>query len=161
MNGMDTDKILREPKRQKRFRVIAAILFIAGSGVVAWLVLRTPQEPIYKGKPLSRWLAEYENTGGNWPRDPLPADEAMRHFGTNAFPMIRQLLHARDSALKLKSAKLLYHLHLYLPFRSEQQLHMRAFGALDALGRDAKPLVPTVAESLNHTGDFEQAVAES
>jgi hypothetical protein len=158
MNLIDADKIRSGPKRQKRFPVFASVLLIAVAGGIAWLALRAPPEPVYNGKPLSRWLAQYDYKALNWPRQPMPADAAIRDIGTNAFPMIRKLLRAWDSALKLKLMGFIYRdLHLHFRFQTQEQSHMRALGALGAFGRDAKPLVPTAAEGLNHMSVGERA----
>jgi hypothetical protein len=38
--------------------ILVAVLLVVVFGVLAWEVLR-PHEPVYQGKSLSIWLAEY------------------------------------------------------------------------------------------------------
>jgi hypothetical protein len=38
--------------------ILLAVLFVALLGGLAW-VLSRPAEPVYQGKPLSAWLAEF------------------------------------------------------------------------------------------------------
>ncbi len=133
--------------------ILLAALVVAFLGGIVWLLV-APSEPAYGGKPLSAWLAEYNHQSLNWPRTfNTPVDEAVRHIGTNAFPMISRRLRYQDSALKVKFFQFLHsYLHLHFPFqvRHQSEYNAQAVAAMCALGRDAKPLIPTLAESLGH-----------
>jgi len=133
----------------KRNRVIitCAVTVLIGISAVSYLL--RPREPLYEGKKLSQWLAD-EDSSGAWPRQhSTRADEAIRHFGTNTFPEICQLLSYRDSAPKLKLLKVLYKVS-FIGFHvtTQHEPHHRAIAACYALGPVAKPLVPKVADAL-------------
>src|SRR4051812_39043202 len=83
----------------KRLIVVSALIAITAVGFAVYTLGR--REPVYQGRKLSAWLAEANM--GPWPRQSrVPADEAIRQIGTNAFPMISQLLRSRDSVVKSK-----------------------------------------------------------
>lgn len=108
------------------------------------------REPVYHGKTLSQWMTE-ANSGG-WPRQGLvPADEAIRQIGTNGFPIITKLLRSRDPALKSRLLAL-YHkqslIRIHIPTQFDRQ--SCALAACEALGAEAKPLIPEVAKALKH-----------
>lgn len=147
----------------RKRRIGLAALLIAILGGFAWLLMHRP-EPSYLGKSLSAWLAEYNHQNLNWPRSfDTPTDEAIRHIGTNAFPMIARRLRYRDSALKMNLLQFLgRHPRLHVPFLAPQngnQYNAQGVAALCALGRDAKPLIPTLAEAMSHYGPGNRAVA--
>lgn len=132
--------------KRKRLIVVSALAAIAVAGF-AVCALRS-REPVYQGRSLSAWLVEANK--GSWPRTGrVPADEAIRQIGTNAFPMISQLLRAQDSAAKSQligfvNRQSLVRIHI----RSQYERRMQAVAACYALGPVAKPLVPEVALSL-------------
>lgn len=148
--------------RNKR-RILLATLMVAILGGMAWLLI-APSEPAYAGKPLSGWLTEYNHQNRNLPRSfDTPTDKAIQHMGTNAFPMIIHRLRYRDSALKLKIFQFLQtHLHLHFRFLIGKQSEYNAQGvaATEALGLEAKPLIPTLAEALDHMRIDNRAEAE-
>jgi hypothetical protein len=115
---------------------------------------------VYQGKKLNEWLAEANR--GSWPRQTtVPADEAIRHIGTNAFPMIAQLLRSRESALKSKLLRLYYKqsfIRFYIP--TQHDCHGRALAACWALGSEGKALVPEVAAALNHMDPYFRPAVE-
>ena len=56
-------------------------------------------EPVYKGKPLSRWLDEQPIGYHRMPEEIRRAElveEAVRAIGTNAVPFLSRLLNTRD-----------------------------------------------------------------
>ena len=132
----------------KRWHVIViwvlAALAMVGAPFTLWR-----REPVYQyqGKTLGRWLLEANN--GSWPRKSLvPADEAIRQIGTNAFPMVARLLRSHDSALKSKLLAL-YYKQSFIPIhiRTQYERHSCALAACWALGSEAKPMVPAVAKA--------------
>lgn len=76
------------------FGLALMLLAIAGFG---WQFGRT-REPKFEGQPLSYWLEGYLNGSAYGPAE---ADRAMQAIGTNAIPTLVDLLHVRDSRLKL------------------------------------------------------------
>jgi len=73
-------------------------------GLVCYLVFRLPREPVYQGKALSVWLQTYNSASGPGRGSPAwkETDDALRHIGTNAIPLLLRMLRARDSGLKLR-----------------------------------------------------------
>ena len=134
----------------KKSRLIFVCLLTGVVVICGVIYVLRPPEPRYQGQSLSVWLAETDT--GSWPRQSSnPADEAIRHIGTNAFPMIARLLRSRDSALKLKLLQVSYKLpFLHLHITTQYERHHRAIAACHALGPVAKPLVPELAKDLNH-----------
>jgi hypothetical protein len=143
-------KQLRAARKQPT-RVIACLVSLLGIIALGAGVLwpRRP-EPTYQSTKLSDWLAQLDY--GHWPRgDGVPADEAIRHMGTNVFPEIRRLLRVKDSTLKLRTIALLQKQRfIRLHITPEFLYHHRALAACYALGPVAKPLVPDVAAALDH-----------
>ena len=88
----------------KRGRFLIAIAAIAVLAVLAWAILLSPApEPFYKGKPLSYWLQGYTgNPGTNPPPTYAEANAAVDEIGTNAIPVLLQMLRAQDSPIKTK-----------------------------------------------------------
>jgi hypothetical protein len=129
---------------KRRFLIASSgilILLLLGLAICALL----PNEPVYQSKTLTRWIVQL-NTG-NWTSQTVPAEEAIRHIGTNAFPKIVQLLRSRDSAFKTKLIRLSSKIPL-MHVTSARDKHRQAFAACSALGAMAKPLVPEVAKVL-------------
>jgi hypothetical protein len=137
----------------KRWQVIVGCILAAVAIVVVTCTL-SPREPVYQGKTLSQWLIEAGS--GSWPRQSLiPADEAIRQIGTNGFPMIATLLRSHDSALKCKLMALYYkQSFIRIKITTQYDRHLRAFAACEALGSEAKALVPEVARALSHMDPY-------
>ncbi len=137
----------------KRWPVIVGCVLAAVAIVV---VIRTlsPSEPVYQGKTLNRWLIEAGR--GSWPRQsPVPADEAIRQIGTNGFPSIAKLLRSHDSALKCKLLALYYkQSFISIKITTQNDRHLWAFAACQALGSEAKALVPEIAKTLSQMDPY-------
>ena len=144
---------------KRTHRTLLCLLAVLATFVLLRYVSRQ-SDPVYQGKSLSEWLTQLDT--GTWPRSEiLPADEAIRHMGTNVFPRVEQLLRRRDSAFRSKVIKLFYmqsHGRLHIP--TQKVYHHRAIAACYALGSAAKPLVPRVAEALNQMDPYSQPFAE-
>ena len=120
-----------------------AVMAVVVAGVVAWAFFAAwsaPPEPMYQGRPLSYWLLGYSFpfNGTNVPSR-ADADAAIKDAGTNAIPLLLQMLRAHDSPLK---TKLLRWASRYAYFRSAGELHMEADSGFAALGSDAEGAVP-------------------
>jgi hypothetical protein len=67
----------------------------AFSLTMAALVSLRPSEPVYRGKPLTQWLAPSlsnpDRGATEWGARSLEADEAVRHVGTNAVPTLLRI----------------------------------------------------------------------
>jgi hypothetical protein len=73
---------------------------------LAWIVLSpTSDDPVYKGKRLSKWLEGYQNqylgSGSFGNTDSTVVNEAIRQFDTNAIPLLLKHMAATDSGLEL------------------------------------------------------------
>ena len=142
----------------KRSPLITICLLGAIMVVAVFALAPHRPEPVYQGKTLSEWLPELDS--GRWPRprSVSPADEAIWHMGTNAFPRILGLLHARNSPPKVALVAFL-NKHCRLQITTDSKRHHRAIAACYALGPDAEPLVPAVAEALSHMDGGAQGFA--
>jgi hypothetical protein len=136
--------------RSKRRILLAATVVIALI-VLTWAIFRSP-EPAYEGVPLSVWLQRYEDLNyftvseQSWHRE---ADEAVRNIGTNALPILLELIDAKDSRFKLKMMDLagkqsVIKTH-FTTAKTRQQIALTAFRVL---GPAAKPAIPKLGEIL-------------
>ena len=140
---------------------IITVCVLAVITVIA-LLIHAPgkPEPVYQGKRLSQWLLELDR--GSWPRNgiPSPVDAAIRNMGTNALPRIRGLLHAHSlPPIAALVAFLNKHQITRIHITTDSERHHRAIAACYALGWDAEPLVPAVAQALTHMDASSQAFA--
>ncbi|MGA2656335.1 MAG: hypothetical protein ABSH34_02340 [Verrucomicrobiota bacterium] len=89
---------------RKRVRIALAVWLVAIAGVVAWQALRPlEREPVYQGKRLRTWLSEYLWASAR--RDGRTQDlaaGAVLQIGTNAVPILLNMLCKEDSALVSK-----------------------------------------------------------
>src|SRR5713226_750740 len=87
--------------KTKRLRVGLAILLLALFGGIAWLLLLPGgPDPIYQGRALSAWLDDYVTPGPRLTDEGRQAaNEAVRHLGTNALPMLLRRLRTKDAPL--------------------------------------------------------------
>src|SRR5207249_4288099 len=142
----------------KRFKLVFAVVLFALLGAIIWLVVRQHEpDPIVQGKPLSRWLAGYQRGGDMKAR--AKTDEIMDQAGTNAFPVLLQLLRRRDPALKSWLMRLARQQHLVrVRFIPAQERHYQAgvaFARLGAAGKDAIPaLIQIYNEDISASSRF-------
>jgi HEAT repeat protein len=112
--------------------MLAAALVWAG-----WQAVRQPgeAEPLYRGKPFSRWISEPEGA------------EAVRQAGTNGIPTLLQLLRAEDSTLKIWAMYLVRKQRI-IPdrFTSAYGRMSMAAAGFSYLGADAQSAVPALIE---------------
>jgi hypothetical protein len=123
----------------KRGRITVAVLAAILSGL-AWLLVSSlpAREPVYEGKPLSRWLA------GASRRD---ARRAVRACGTNAIPTLVRMLRATDSPLKLKLVQLAGKQHfIKFHWRMAGVLHEEAIRALLEMGPRVEFAMPELVK---------------
>ena len=82
---------------RKRIHVTLTILLMILASVIGWQELHL-REPVYQGRRLSVWLEILH-------REKLAhlddrAEQAIRHIGTNALPVLIERLRAHDTPLK-------------------------------------------------------------
>ncbi len=99
------------------------------------------------GKPLSVWLDSYVGGGSYFGVFPNPeTDEAIRHIGTNAIPVLLKMLNTRDSKWKLAlanfSGQRMYLVNRRLSWWSASFAAHEAAQGFVALGPSASNAVP-------------------
>jgi hypothetical protein len=132
---------------RKRVHLALTVVLLALAGVAAWLGLRE-REPVYQGHRLSFWL-EILMTPSH--ADDRVAQEAIRHIGTNALPVLIEKLQAQDTWLEqlmLTWAKN----HKFIPFhfKSAYERRNEALCGYKALGPLASGQVPSLIDMLTH-----------
>jgi len=170
---------------RKRFRIALFILLAFAVGGIVWSAVQPHvPDPIYNGKPLSKWLKEAAgaNMGflkGKRTVEDLsgthePWNAAIRESGTNAIPLLLKNLRAEDSNLKFKFFSLFEKQRLikidHIPAEMLNQLAAEGF---ETLGPEAGSAVPALiqiyeekisgspsayaAQSLEHIGPAAEA----
>ena len=134
---------------RKRVYIALAVLLVILAGVIAWQVMRL-REPVYQGKRLSVWLEiliKERMTGDYNDRGEQP----IRHIGTNALPVLIEMLHAQDTRLKQlmvtwaeKQKLIRFH------FKSAYQRRHEAVFGYEALGPLASAQVPSLIDTLTN-----------
>jgi hypothetical protein len=163
---------------RKRAKIALAALLAAVLAVVGWQVLRPQErEPVYQGKGLREWLAE---NGYAWARQDAHAQEitqaAIRHIGTNAIPILLDMLRRKDSSLvsilipfwdrHIMSSH--YPLPAWVRCPSWYQnkalvFNLRALKGFEVLGADARQAVPALIEiyDRNISPDSQQSTSRA
>jgi HEAT repeat protein len=114
------------------FALVAVVV-----GVVASQMFRPRiPDPIYEGRHLSFWVARY---GTEWEKP----NAAVRQAGTNAIPLLLQLLRTHDSQLKHKLIELgAMQDYVQWPFVSHaRRYYYRALCGFEALGTNGQEAV--------------------
>jgi HEAT repeat protein len=131
----------------KRVKIGLAVMAVALIGVIVRQVTQPPDEPVYKGKPLSNWLLPIKT--GN-PKALEDAKEAMRHAGTNALPALLRMLRVKDS---LPKAALVWFnkKQNIINFRitSDVGWNLAGLQGFSLLGTNAQSAVPALIAILN------------
>jgi len=148
--------------RRKGWLVPAVFAVLLG---LAAVLLLTPSEPSYRGKPLTHWLQAYKititATNSLWRNskpigadDEAPsryeADAAIEAIGTNAIPILLRLIQHRDSRLRYWQFSLARKAPFFriAPVSARSPNH-EALMAFRALGTNAGPAVPQLMEIYN------------
>jgi len=138
---------------KKRRILIAALLVVLLCGFGWWLL--RPREPSYQGKSLSAWLDDYSRDDGL-----SNTDEAVRHIGTNAIPMLLQMLRAHDSQLKKKCIELLGRQHfMTIKISTSEDKNAMATIAFEALGPQGANAVTQLTKIYDESSDNQWAAA--
>jgi hypothetical protein len=134
---------------RKWVQVVLAVLLVVLAGVIVWQVLRL-REPVYQGKRLSFWLESLCKALGN--QDEVDrAEQAIRHIGTNALPVLIEGLHARDTPLKQTMVEWVQKQKLvHFSFKSAYQRRCKAILGYEALGPLASAQVPSLMDTLTN-----------
>jgi hypothetical protein len=142
---------------------------VAGLAFVYFLL---PSEPVYQGKPLTRWLEQFGTnhwSAGHGGDSDRQAEAALQHIGTNAAPIYLQMMTAKESSLKVKWLTLVqkpwlapFHIPSVVEYRNQVYLRnsLGAFGFV-ALGEKAKPFVPALIAFAGDEDRIKRRVAVS
>src|SRR6266850_2566498 len=129
-------------KRRFLFFCLGTVLVLTA---VVWAIFRE-REPTYDGRTLSEW-ADLSTQGNN------EATNAIRHIGTNTFPVILNWLHSEPGPLKLKLLRGLNvvpdrfkpeFLISRFAFIPAQALAGRARAVLGILQEESAPIAPEI-----------------
>ena len=140
--AMDQDRV----RNNRRIFVVAlAAAMFCG---LAWVVLREPPEPVYKGKKLSQWLEGIPDWTSLHTRYDTNDEDAIRHIGTNAIPTLLRMLRERDPVWKTRLLTLANRLPS-LNVNPEPALshNMAAGTALGILGANASNAAPALVKT--------------
>jgi len=160
-NGQSADSPPLNPLG--RFVAFTSILLV---GLVLFLVLQVPPEPVYRGKTLTHWLRTYSpsSSAGRPSREWKEADDAVRHIGTNCIPVLLQMIRAKDSPLKLRLVSLAKKYRLMrIPFVPAVNRNVAASRAFITLGDTAKDAVPALVKIYgeNISADSQSAIGDA
>jgi HEAT repeat protein len=131
--------------------------------------LTVPEEAIYDGKRLSRWLALSKDED---PKLRVKAAEALGKFGPAAVPTLTELLEDDDGWMVLAVARALWKINrgskavvpalTKLSKDKDWQVRWNAVTALGDIGAEAKASIPTLTELINDTHVYvRRAAAQS
>ena len=131
----------------RRVKIAFAALVALSLGALAWVALR-PAEPVYKGKPLSQWIApslsEPDRGAMSWTERGQQADEAVSHFGTNAVPTLLRMLESTDPPLTTRLIDLAERRVTYIKFASAAERNAAGQRGFEVLGAAASNAVPAL-----------------
>jgi HEAT repeat protein len=130
-------------------QIVLAVLLVAVLTVLGWQAFRL-REPVYKGKALSGWLETLtqERLRGNYNES---SADPIRQIGTNALPVLIEILRAHDTPFKQvlmawAQKQTLVHFH----FRSADQRRPDAVYGYEVLGSLASAQVPVLIDCLTN-----------
>src|ERR1044071_2528151 len=136
----------------KKSRLLAALVLTGLLGAGAVIYVARSREPIYDGKPMSHWirgLASIEMTYN------AASNKAFDAMGTNALPVLLNMLRTKDSKAKLWLRHLYYKQSLFHHhFTMAEEDRISAVLGFSQLGALARPAVPAM---IGFLGDDEIA----
>jgi HEAT repeat protein len=130
--------------------------------VVGWSTVwryQHPREPIYKSRPLSDWLQDYDTVES--PEKAQETDEAVRVMSSNAIPFILRQLGTHDSPWRLR---LIYYAKkqrfLKFNYSYAEERRFQAIRALRALASRFEYILPSLTALVSQTNcDFSDRCA--
>lgn len=142
----------------RKVHIAASIaLMMVLCGFILWQV-RLRAQPLYKGKPLEYWLQGYNYSSSTGQKGPGPhaptadeANEAVAALGTNAIPVLLQMLQQENPKWLLAGYQFLRRSHLtqkQYPYRDPEFKAMHAFLAFRH--GEASNAVPGLVEIMEH-----------
>jgi len=150
----------------KRVYIVLAVGLVILAGLIAWQGLRQ-QEPVYGGKTLTLWLRTYAPSASFRLHSPEwnAADDAVRHMGTNCFPILLRLIRQKDSPAKLwlvafaQKHGMTKRIH-FVPAAARNVAASRAFIALGNMAKDAVPALVRMYDE-NITTESRSAIEDA
>ena len=141
----------------KRLSLISILALTVSMGLLTFgLLLR--KEPQFQGRTLTQWLVDRPKYENPFIVRPAPlsveAQQAVKAIGTNAIPILLEMIQARDSAFKTWLASALNRQRI-IGFRLLPATEQRAmaFGGFEILGEEARAAAPALS-SLIKDPDF-------
>ena len=134
-----------------RRRYILIVGYSTATILAAALTLTLPREPSWNGYPLRSWLQSGYGSGmTHGDSDQDEADEAIRHIGTEALPILIRELGATDSPIRWRLFQFCQN-HSVPWFRHEypDERRSRAVAAFQALRGLAAPALPEIRRYLS------------
>ena len=132
------------PRLSLPLRLVAGVFLAGLLGLGGFLYFRNGTEPVFHGKKLSEWRAQFQ---GADPGRREEAAEAMRRIGSNQASHLSRLIRARDSGFK---EDLYYFLNLqsWTKFETAPDKHARGYFEIEMLGPGAVSMIPILTEIL-------------
>lgn len=131
----------------KRIGIVTGLLAAGAVGALLWRA-SGPREPVFEGRPLTSWLDHHVASSAASPPYGSPgwkkADEVIRHIGTNAIPILLEMIRAKDRppfVLKLMETARRFAL-AQMKYRHAMLRHEEAEYAFRMLGTNAVSAVP-------------------
>jgi hypothetical protein len=158
-------KIMAWTKAKTAVAISLGLLLTAGTTtVVLKETVFNDHEPVYRGKTLSAWLADYDLRR---PQFSEPAHEAIRQMGTNTLPFLFRWLHVDDDrkrnaaasaygVLRGQAAVQIPELTKMLTTETRLKPIIRATSAtvLGMMAADAEPAIPALITATQDPEDF-------
>jgi HEAT repeat protein len=140
---------------KRHWKAIGAGFALALVAVLSVVLLQS-REPAYKGKALSAWLQDWDNSFGR-PGAPIRPDlvakieNAIRQMGAEAVPSLRKMLRKRDTGIRQKvvaycSKRPWIPIHFRRP---AYRVHVRGMFGIHTLGPVGKPAVRELVSLLS------------
>jgi hypothetical protein len=142
--------VVSHTKAVRRFRKLAVVtVALVGCLFIAFALGKRSSGPSYQGKPLIKWLADRRWTSGQEVILSDASTRAVQAIGTNALPLLIQMLRSTDSQLKLRLAMRLQRYHFLINLIPMNGPRQEAAGlGLRALGPIARPAFPELVQMI-------------
>jgi len=132
----------------KKRATLLAILLLGIVAILVWLT-RSSGEPTYQHRSLLSWLKDLKNWDGD---TNAAAYIAFREMGTNAIPGLLDVIESGGPRINRIIMKINQKQSVVrLPFGRPWDYTMAATWALYAMGTNARPALPVLANMLLHT----------
>ena len=147
----------------KKRRILFAILGLAILGGLAWMMLSlgpSVPDPVYEGKPLSKWLEEFDFVGTAASGHRNAARTAIQNMGTNTIPALLHLLKTPNWPWKNRLMALARKQHVVkINYVEPPRLYSRALSGLQALGPRAADAMPELVQIYDQNPPAQSSIA--